>query len=103
MAATDKDGSPARDSYLHHARNGRADAIAMLEGPVFPEVLAYLWEWYQELRRGLGEGLNGIAPLSWMALDAWQRQSRRSPEPYEIDALFSLDVVTRNPAVLEAA
>lgn len=103
LSTPDESGTPARAHLVFAAARGSEHAILTLEGPTFPAALEYLWEWFQELRRGLGEGLNGIAPLSWVTLDAWARRTDRDPEPHEADALFSLDAVTRHPELMEAA
>ena len=103
LATPDESGTPARAHLVAAAARGSEHAIRMLEGPALPTALEYLWEWYQELRRGLGAGLEGIAPLSWVTLDAWARRTGRDPEPHEADALFSLDAVTRHPELVEEA
>lgn len=102
MSTPDKSGSTPRDSWRVLARKGRADALAMLEGPPFPDALGYLWGWCLELRRGLGVGMEGLASLTWPALDAWCRLTRRDPAPHEVDALFDLDRVLRHPESMDA-
>lgn len=101
MATPDGHGSPTRDSYLVQARKGSASALAMLDGPPFPDALAYLWRWYGELRRGCAPDATGAAVLTWPVLDAWARRTHRDPEPYEADALFTLDAVMRQPDLAE--
>lgn len=98
-----KDGVPARAHLGAAAKRGNPFAIKELEGPPFPDALRYIWEWFVEIRRGLGTDLNGLAPLTWLGLDAWARRTGREPEPHEVDVLFTLDSVTRHPALVEEA
>lgn len=65
--------------------------------PEFPEELRYLFDWYLTLRMGLGTDMMGLAPVSWVALDAWSRHTGNAPNPGEVEALFYLDAVFRNP------
>lgn len=59
---------------------GKRPPMLDAHGPM-PERLAYLWQWFRELRK----------PLSYTEIEAWARLTRRSPERWEIDALFRLD------------
>lgn len=101
LSKPDDRGVPARKHLEAAAKRGSQSAIASLTPPAFPDAVAYLWRWYLEIRRGLGAGMHGMEPLTWAALDAWARRTGRNPEPHEVDALFVLDAVTRNPDAVE--
>jgi hypothetical protein len=92
-----EDGRTERVHLESVARRGHKESIARLTEPYFPEALDYLWVWLKQLRRGLGEGMHGLALLTWTTFDAWCRRMQVNPEPHEVDALFSLDAVLRNP------
>jgi hypothetical protein len=95
MMHTEQDGAPRRAHLEASARAGNAFAIEALREPQFPDALSYLWEWCLEIRQGLGAGMDGLAALTWVALDAWARRTRREPEPHEVQALFALDGALR--------
>jgi hypothetical protein len=90
-------GGVLRDHLEVAAGYGNTVAQAMLKGPECPPAFEYLWIWYMELRVGAGEGLNGIAPLTWTEVESWSHLTRTLPYPHEIKALFQLDLVARNP------
>lgn len=104
MAKPADDGRPTRAHLIAAARNPKSSAVALLTPPVIPLGAEYLWDWYQDLRVGLGEGpMGGAAPLSWPALEAWAHQTGAILQPYEHDALFRLDTVSRHPEMLDGA
>jgi hypothetical protein len=92
-----KTGGTLRDNLEVAATRGNMVARRMLIGPARPIALEYLWSWFMELRVGAGQGFNGIAPLTWTELDAWARLTQTRPYPHEVKALFSLDLIARNP------
>lgn len=98
MSTPDEHGVTPRDRTRQLVRRGRSDLQRDLDGPSFPPALRYLWEWANEVRRGLGTGFDGINSLSWVALDAWSRHTGHTPAPHEIEALFDLDFAMRKPA-----
>jgi hypothetical protein len=100
----DEKGFAQRAHLLGLVKRGRATAaqIEMLEGPPFPDVLDYLWEWHVELVRTRNVGMNGAEPLTYQAIDAWARLTDRQPLPHEVEALLQLDAVTRHPEAMEA-
>lgn len=71
------------------AKSGNAPAIQALEGPEFPEQMRYLWDWHCELRMGVRD------MMTWIDLRAWQ--SGADLLAREIEALFYLDMIFRNP------
>ena len=79
------------------AKRGRKDAQAKLEGPGFPERLAYLWRWFEELEQSREMGPHGLQPLTYVQIDAWARLTDRQPEPHETRLLMTLDAVMRFP------
>lgn len=85
------------------AERGSRAARAELAGPQLPasrrylratwEEIQYLWTWFWELdRTRTYSGMTGRPePISFVALDAWARLTRRELLPHEVDALMRLD------------
>lgn len=96
-----KTGGTVRDNLEVAAKRGNMIARRALQGPPRPIALEYLWSWFMELRVGAGEGMKGIAPLTWTEVYAWARMVQTRPYPHEVKALFELDLVARNPESLE--
>lgn len=90
------DGTTQRAHWEASARRGNPDALARLEGPRFPDALAYLHEWFVELSAARGEGVHGPAAITYQDIDAWARLMDRQPEPHEVAALTELDRAYRN-------
>lgn len=101
------EGVTVRDSYRVAAENPRhhsnAVAVRMLTGPPLPESLEYLWVWLLDIRRGLGSGMEGLHPLTWVVLDAWTRLTGTTLDPEEASALLTIDAVMRDPGSIGAA
>jgi hypothetical protein len=96
-----KTGGTVRDNLEVAAERGNQTAIKALTGPDFPLALDYVWQWHIQLTRGVGEGMNGAAALTWMVFDAWARWTHAQPYPNEVFALFDLDFIARNPGSLK--
>lgn len=92
----DDKGVSLRATLELRAAQGSQQAIADLTPPDYPEHLAYLLGWSQELVGRSGVGMSGFAPLSWSELQAWARLTDRTPSPEECDALMALDAAFRN-------
>jgi hypothetical protein len=101
----DKEGKVStRTALKATAARGVVSAVKLLAGPPFPESVAYLWDWFMELDRSRTYGMGGPDPLTYQAIDAWARLTDRHPAPHEVEALFSLDLVSRHPdAIKEVA
>lgn len=67
------------------------------EAPEYPEELDYLLGWARALHGRSGISEAGIAPLSYIEVDAFARRTRTDIEPYEVDALMALDAAMRHP------
>lgn len=89
------DGARRRAHLEAAARTGSAFARQQLEEPEFPVALTYLWGWVHEIRQGLGVGMDGLASLTWTALEAWQRLTDRLLQPHEVEAVFAVDAALR--------
>jgi hypothetical protein len=105
MSTPDEKGNAQREHIRGLVRMGKAtdDHRRLLAGPLFPESLAYLWEWHLELARARTVGMNGPDPLTYQAIDAWARLTGREPWPHEVAALLSLDLVSRHPEAVRDA
>lgn len=89
----------------HHlqllADKGHKVAIEALEGPEFPDALGYLWDWFLELDYARSTtAMEGAGPVTYEQVDAWCRLTDRHPEPFEVRALFVLDIAIRFPPKL---
>lgn len=89
------DGASQRDHLESAARQLKAlgktpkeDVVP--EGPPFPELLDYLWDWFTSL--SLGIGISGMAPpvVTWVDVAAWRQQTGEIVEPWEARALVAL-------------
>ena len=98
MSRTEQNGAAYRAHLEASGRAGNPLAIAALEEPPFPDAIDYLWRWCLELRQGLGAGMDGLASITWTALDAWARRTHRKPRPHEVEALFAIDGALREGA-----
>lgn len=72
-----------------------------LEGPPFPQALAYLWGWWQEvgLARAWHDGT--ASAVGFAEVDAWARLTGTKLRPEEAVALVELDRVWRLPGKLK--
>lgn len=95
LSAVQKDGSTLRAQYESHWRQSGEMPDQLIYEPC-PEELKYLWELYQKIAGGRDGGGFGIAPLTWLNIEAWSRLSRVSLLPFEVEAITQLDVVFRN-------
>lgn len=59
-----------------------------LEVPDPPQELMYLWEWFLQLFSG--------QPLTFSELHAWMQVTRTRVEPWEVEAIRSLERVLRS-------
>jgi hypothetical protein len=61
--------------------------------PEFPELLAYLWQWFQELTLGAAPTGFGPAVVTWEALRAWSDLMGVTLEAWEARALVFLGML----------
>lgn len=87
----------ARTHWEQKARQGNAEAQAMLDGPPFPWAVDYLYRWLLELFGRSGVGMDGVAPLSYTTIEAWARLTGRTVAPHDVHGLMALDGVLRHP------
>jgi hypothetical protein len=109
--ASNRDGSPSEDptpqrvhletlaARCREAGRPIPEACRILDHAV-PEPLEYLLGWFRELARTRRPGMAGIEPLGYVDVDAWARLTGRTPTPEEVEALLSLDAVTRHPELV---
>lgn len=72
-------------------------AQAEIDGPDAPDCLAYLLRWSDELYGRSGFTMDGLAPLTYTTIADWARLTGREPEPFEVEALLTLDATRRHP------
>lgn len=92
-----EDGATRRAHLEAAAASGSATARAALEGPDIPDCVLYLRGWLLEVTGRSGVGMAGAAPLSYGTIRDWAALTGRTPNALEIEALFRLDRVLRNP------
>ncbi len=97
LNVTRKEGGSLRAVLEQRAAQGSVSAIDQLTPPDHPEQMEYLLDWSRELVGRSGVGMDGLAPLTWEAIDAWARRTGRNPTPDECSALMLLDGVFRHP------
>ena len=64
-----------------------------LDGPDFPELLAYVWSAFISLNSARTVGFNGPNPISYPDILAWKELTGNSISFWEIEAIKNLDAV----------
>lgn len=85
------DGATQRAHWELSAKRGNVEAIERLNGPRFPDAVAYLHGWFCELDAGRGHDMNGPSAITYQDIEAWARLTDRQPEPHEVAALMEID------------
>lgn len=95
-------GSSERDNLMGIVANKPSSspeyklAMTRLEGGVsLPDSLAYLFNWFLELRAAQRSDMNGLAPIGYTDLNDWAALTGREPAPWEIDIITALDRTVR--------
>lgn len=83
------------------AARGITSAIEALKEPSYPPYLQYLRDWSARLFGRSGTSMDGVAPLSDIAICAWRQNTGNQPTPLEIEALMLLDAVRRDPSIVK--
>lgn len=73
-----------------HMQSGRWPE-AIPEPPDIPPALEPLWLWFWQLRAAAPSAGFGPAPLSFGEIDAWQRVTINTLEPWQVDMLLVMD------------
>jgi hypothetical protein len=60
-----------------------------------PEILAYLFEWFEELSAHRPPGFASAGPISWGEMAAWASMTGRDPHPWEARSIMTLDLLWR--------
>lgn len=65
----------------------------LANAPAIPESVAYLWAYFWELSRARSN--NGFGPLAlqYSDIEAWTRLTRQKLDPWELNAIVSLDAL----------
>ncbi|MBA3891944.1 MAG: hypothetical protein H0X64_15600 [Gemmatimonadaceae bacterium] len=95
-----KDGVPERVHLERAASMGHRGSREKLARYELPEPVEYLLEWFRELAATRRVGMTGTEPLSYADIDAWARQTRRTPTSEEVQALIRLDGASRDPEAI---
>lgn len=97
LNARQVDGSTLRATLEEKARRKQLtpNGEATLYGPVFPDALSYLYQWFSELSRTRGASMAGIAPITYQDVAAWAGLTDNRPLPHEVDAIMALDAEWR--------
>jgi len=72
------------------AMEKRSGRQLLPDEPLFPAVVEYLWEWFQQLHATRGGGF-GPASITYAEIDAWSRQTGTRPTPWEVEQLKGID------------
>lgn len=87
LNSTDRQGVTVSDHYLQLGRE------ADLEGPDFPDVVGYLWDYFMELHAARPVGAMGAGPLTFEGIKAWSDLTHRELSPWEVKALKDIDAI----------
>lgn len=80
------------DAHAHWkvaAAKGNADAIRKLHGPILPDAVRYLWDYFIELVAGLGSSGMGGVQATWRDVQAWSEMTGKTLAPWESRAVLS--------------
>lgn len=83
---SDKEGAPLRIEHFRSIKRQTGQVPEELDGPNFPSIARYLWDWFCELHSGRSSG-----PLSFSEIKAWSELTQRPVRPWEIDAIKQID------------
>ncbi len=70
---------------------------AQLDAVQIPEWLIYLWQWFVELHNTRGEGMSGVAPITYSEMKAWSELTGNEPTPWEVRAIKAVDRIACRP------
>lgn len=85
LNSTDENGVTVSDHYLQLGKE------AELEGPEFPDVIEYLWEFFLELHAARPMGGMGAGPLTFEGIKAWCELTHRCLQTWEVRAIKEID------------
>ena len=74
------------DEHVAKAR-GTNEGLLIAEEKEPPEATLYLLQWYFEL--------SGAENLTYSEIESWSKLKKRELEPFEVDALMTLDRMKR--------
>lgn len=94
-------GFTQREHLRGLVARGKRPASA-LRGPSCPESMRYLVQWAHELHGRSGFGSVGVVPLTYPVIESWARLTRRTVQPWDVDALLALDAVLCAPGDADA-
>ena len=60
--------------------------------PPFPDILNYIWSWYNELAGARGSGGFGPLPIAFAEIYAWSRLMGIDISPWEVVLIRKIDV-----------
>lgn len=93
-------GTNAEHLASYERQTGKKLALKVtddLEAPEFPDLLQYVWDWFEELSKRRSYHAAGANPLTWLELEVWARMTGVEPTRRECLLLFRLDdVVTKH-------
>ncbi len=70
---------------------GRKISSPAVASSTCPYPLAYIWDWFVEIRRTVGGNGFSPNPISFVDLDAWNRQIKAQARPWELRVILQLD------------
>lgn len=60
------------------------------DGPPFPDLIEYVWEWFVQHLMGLAPGGFDLPRVTWEGLEAWSRLMCIDLEPWEAELMVTL-------------
>jgi hypothetical protein len=64
--------------------------------PEFPHAIGHVWEWFNEIIRGVQGNGYSYPLITWTELDCWARLTRQEIAPREAKTLIVLGVMHAN-------
>lgn len=89
LARKGSDGHSLRE-HLQSVQQQTGQSPPELQGPELYPACAHWFTWWYELAEGRQSGL-GTSPLAWADIAAWSTLTGRQLDPYDIEALRTID------------
>lgn len=94
MSEIQGDSAPLLDHVKALAAAGDPEEIERLERVAKPPYLTeHIWRWFQDLSQSRQSGGMGVARLSRLEIQAWERDEGVGLRPWERRAIIQLDAL----------
>jgi len=87
-------GSPTWGAHHREVERRTGKRHPDLDGEECPELGQRVWQWFSELHRTRDVGM-AAGPINHREIEAWARNTRRSPKPWEVAVILAIDLEWR--------